>query len=263
MIISDTILRSLAPPQLRPMKYHQKIMCGCAICNISKYFKELLNTWRRKKLKIMKDETDNSRGRKKDELTQVYQLYADHAFPNYETRHPRFENAADSVLCSPTNDECQYSNWIFVPRKCTSCTSIALPGVERYSSNGSSIIMFNTYMTKFTCSHHGILICKKTTTYLDAKVTYKKTRFLCEKLIQAKTPYFTRGRLYDRVKLFPIQRKIGGFHKDSVNDYIICQRLLLPSCSWHQHAYVFCRYFLLQACYSFSDKWLSIVSEHY
>ena len=33
MVISDTIIRSLAPPQLRPMTDHQKMMCGCAICN--------------------------------------------------------------------------------------------------------------------------------------------------------------------------------------------------------------------------------------
>ena len=39
VIISDTILCSLAPPQPRPMTYHHKMMCGCAICNASKYFK--------------------------------------------------------------------------------------------------------------------------------------------------------------------------------------------------------------------------------
>ena len=49
---------------------------------------------------------------------------------------------------------------------------------------------------------------------MDAKGTSKKTCFLCEQLIQAKTPYFARGRLYERVKLFSIQRKIGDFHKD-------------------------------------------------
>ena len=43
VIISDTMLRYLAPPQLCPMKYHHKIMCGCAICNTSKYFQEWLN----------------------------------------------------------------------------------------------------------------------------------------------------------------------------------------------------------------------------
>ena len=72
VIISDTMLRTLAPPQLPPMIYHKKNMCGCTICNTSKYFQELLNSWRRKQLNIMKDKVDNPRGRGKYELTQVY-----------------------------------------------------------------------------------------------------------------------------------------------------------------------------------------------
>ena len=40
------------------------------------------------------------------------------------------------------------------------------------------------------------------------------TCFLCEKLIQSNTPAFTCGRLYEKVKLFSIQRKIGDFQKD-------------------------------------------------
>ena len=38
MIISDTMLHSLAPPQLCLMTYHHKMMYDCAICNNSKYF---------------------------------------------------------------------------------------------------------------------------------------------------------------------------------------------------------------------------------
>ena len=38
VIISDTMLRYLAPPQLRPITDNHKMMCGCAICNTSKYF---------------------------------------------------------------------------------------------------------------------------------------------------------------------------------------------------------------------------------
>ena len=72
VIISDTMICSLAPPQLRTMTDHHKMMCGCAICNSSKYFQESLNTWRRKQLKIMKEQADNSCGREKDELTQAY-----------------------------------------------------------------------------------------------------------------------------------------------------------------------------------------------
>ena len=130
VIISGTMICFLAPSQLRPMTDNYKMMCGCAICNTYKYMQEYLNTWRRKQLKIMKDKAENSCGRKKGELTQAYKSYADYDFPNYETIHPRFENAADSVLCSPNNDECKSPNWKYVLWKCTACTYIALPGVE-------------------------------------------------------------------------------------------------------------------------------------
>ena len=64
VIISDTMLRYLSLPQLRPMTDHHKMMCGCAICNTSKYFQESLHAWRQKQLKIMKDKSDNSHRRK-------------------------------------------------------------------------------------------------------------------------------------------------------------------------------------------------------
>ena len=62
----------------------------------------------------------------------------------------------------------------------------------------------------FTSLHFNTL---KIITYLDTEGTYKNNCFLCEKIIQSKTPDFTLGILYERVKLFPIQRKIGNFHK--------------------------------------------------
>ena len=72
LIISDTMLRSLAPPQLRPMADNHKMMCGCSICNTSKYMQEYLNAWRRKQLITVKDKAENSRGKKKGELTEAY-----------------------------------------------------------------------------------------------------------------------------------------------------------------------------------------------
>ena len=50
VIRSDTMIRSLAPPQLRTMTDNQKMMCGCAICNTSKYVKEYFNAWKCYKL---------------------------------------------------------------------------------------------------------------------------------------------------------------------------------------------------------------------
>ena len=114
VIISDTMLCSLPPPQLRPMTYNHKMMCGCAICNTSKYMQESLNALRWKQLKIMEEKADNSRGRGKYELTQALKSYADYAFPEKQTRHPRCKNAEDFVLCTPTNDEYKFPNWKFV-----------------------------------------------------------------------------------------------------------------------------------------------------
>ena len=109
-------------------------------------------------IKIMKYKAENSRGRGKDELTQAYKSYVEYAFPEKQTRHLRCENAADYVICTPTNDECKFPNWKCVLRKCTVCNDIALPAVEMDTSIRAPMIMFNTYMTQFTCSHHGILI---------------------------------------------------------------------------------------------------------
>ena len=120
-------------------------------------------------IKIMKDKADNSRGRGKDELTQSYKSYADYAFTQTETHHPRCENAADYVLCTPTNDECKFPNCKFVLRKCTVCSYFDLPGVEINSSNRAPMIMFNTYMTQFTFTQHDILFREKITSYLDSK----------------------------------------------------------------------------------------------
>ena len=46
VIIIDTILFSLAPPQLHPMTDYHKIIFGSSIYNTSKYFQESLDAWR-------------------------------------------------------------------------------------------------------------------------------------------------------------------------------------------------------------------------
>ena len=96
----------------------------------------------------MKDKADNSCVRGKYELTQAYKSNDEFALKNDETCHPGCKNVADYVLCSPTNYGFQLTNWKCVLQKCTACSYISLPVVERDSSNLSPIIMFNTYMTQ-------------------------------------------------------------------------------------------------------------------
>ena len=57
--------------------------------------------------------------------------------------------------------------------KCTVCCAIALPAVEMDTSIRAPMIMFNTYMTQFTCSHHGILILEKLPRIWMQKVNLK------------------------------------------------------------------------------------------
>ena len=101
------------------------------------------------KLKIMKDKADNSRERGKDELTQAYKSYADYAFPEKQSRHPRCKNAVDSILCTPTNDECKLPNWKCVLWKCTVCCAIALPAVEMDTSIRSPMIIYQHHIKLF------------------------------------------------------------------------------------------------------------------
>ena len=42
VIISDTMLRYLAPSKLRSMTDYHKMMCGCAICNTSDYLLKIV-----------------------------------------------------------------------------------------------------------------------------------------------------------------------------------------------------------------------------
>ena len=127
VIISNTMLRSLTPPQLRSMIDNHKMMCGCAICNTSKYMQESLNAWWRKQLKIMKYKAENSRGRKKGELTQAYKSYADYAFTEKQTRHTRCKMHQIMFFVHQIMMNVDTPNWKFVLRKCTVCSSIALP----------------------------------------------------------------------------------------------------------------------------------------
>ena len=126
----------------------------------------------------------------KIKLTQAYKSYTDYAFPEKQTRHTSSKIAVDYVLCTPTNDECKFPNRKCVLQKCTVCRAIALPGVEMDTSIRAPMIMFKTYMTQFTCSHHCILILEKSPLIWMKKGKSKRTYFLCEDCIKIKTPDF-------------------------------------------------------------------------
>ena len=78
IIISDSTLRLLFPPQLKQMSARYKIMCGCECCISDKSIHSSLTYWRDRYLKQFKDQSQNSQsrrsGEKENHITNVRTL---------------------------------------------------------------------------------------------------------------------------------------------------------------------------------------------
>ena len=75
IIISDSTLRSLLPPQVKQMSAHYKIMCGCECCISAKSIHSSLLSWRDRYLKKLKDQSQNYHIRRSSEKAHhIYTL---------------------------------------------------------------------------------------------------------------------------------------------------------------------------------------------
>jgi hypothetical protein len=61
VIISDTMLRSIMPEQIRRMQEHHKQMCGCDYCNTAASMQSSLNAWRKAKVKTLTEGLESVR----------------------------------------------------------------------------------------------------------------------------------------------------------------------------------------------------------
>ena len=59
IIISDSTLRSLFPPQLKQISARYKVMCGCECCIYAKWVHSSFLSWRDRYLKKLYDKTQN------------------------------------------------------------------------------------------------------------------------------------------------------------------------------------------------------------
>ena len=73
IIISDSTLRLLLPPQLKKMSARYNIMCGCECCISAKSIHSSLLSWRDRYLKKLKDKRQNAQSRRSGERShQIY-----------------------------------------------------------------------------------------------------------------------------------------------------------------------------------------------
>ena len=82
IIISDSKLHSLLPPQLKQMSACYKIMCGCECCISAKSIHSSLLSWLDRYLKRLKDHIQNSQSRRSGERAhQIYTTYKNTVMP--------------------------------------------------------------------------------------------------------------------------------------------------------------------------------------
>jgi hypothetical protein len=212
-VISDTMLRSIAPPQLRQMSDRHKLMCGCEYCTTSKYLQESLNAWRLSHIKRMQVKANATGRRRRSSHLQAYKQYTEFVYPNDTHRHPMCQNAADSVMCKPVGD-ISLPNWKCVLRQCPNCHHIDVPPLELDCSDTAPTIIFQTYMKQMRCAIHGVLTPHNIMSVHVRGQQYKKVCLPCENTFQeASTNGFQRGKLTIRKKLFKLERSIGEFHR--------------------------------------------------
>ena len=76
IIISDSTLRSLLPPQLKQMSARYKVMCGFECCISAKIIYSSLLSWHDRYLEKLKYKSQNDQGRRSGEKARhIYETY--------------------------------------------------------------------------------------------------------------------------------------------------------------------------------------------
>eukprot|EP00978_Attheya_sp_CCMP212_P034636 scaffold146167_cov65-Attheya_sp.AAC.1 len=164
VIISDTMVRSIMPAQIRRIQEHHKQMCGCDYCNTAASMQSSLNAWRKTKVKTLTKGLESVHpSRRRVTLEATVQLYSDFVYPQGEQRHIRASLAAASMMCTPT-EEHGLPKSSCVLRKCEDCGPLVNHDTETDVSEGAPIIQFNTYLKQ-------------------GKITFRKKLFKLEKKI--------------------------------------------------------------------------------
>ena len=76
IIISDSTLRKILPPQLNKMTAQYKLMCDCKCCISSKSMYSSLLTWRDRRLKHLRDISRTAQNRRSSEMSShIFETY--------------------------------------------------------------------------------------------------------------------------------------------------------------------------------------------
>ena len=101
IIISDSTLRSLLPPQLKQMSARYNIMCGYECCISAKSIHSSLLSWRDRYLKNMKDQSQNAQSRRSGEKEHhIYTTYKNTVMPHGSHIYAKSSDMENATMCT-------------------------------------------------------------------------------------------------------------------------------------------------------------------
>ena len=131
IIISDSILRSLLPHQLKQMSARYKVMCGCECCISAKSIHSLFLSWRDRYLKKLKDKSQNAQSRRYGEKeNHIYTTYKNTVMTHGRHIYAKSSDMSNTTMCAYPHSDNALPHWKFVLQCCDNCPCINLPDQE-------------------------------------------------------------------------------------------------------------------------------------
>ena len=125
IIISDSTLRSLLPPQSKQMSARYKVMCGCEYFIFSKIIHSSFLSWRDRYLEKIKDKIQNDQSRRSGEKSHhIYETYKNTVMPHVRHIYAKASDMAKATICTYTQSDHTLPHWKCVLRCCAECPHI-------------------------------------------------------------------------------------------------------------------------------------------
>ena len=157
IIISDSTLRILLPPQLKQMSVLYKFMCGCECCIYAKNIHSSLRSWRDRYLEKLMDQSQNAQRRRSGEKAyHIYETYKNTVMPHGHHINAKASDMTKAKMCKYPHSDHVFPHWKFVLRYCADCPCINIPKQEtnNHFSETTPSIKFHIYHIIGRCTAH-------------------------------------------------------------------------------------------------------------
>ena len=142
-LISESYVRNIIPPQLRPITFSQKQLCGCETCTVMKLMHLSLVKFRKKLIQAY-DLQPRSVTRSRRSSTDSFATYCE-SLKNHEFLLSNDISSIINTMTCPSADVNGLFQWNCAMNRCNRCPHHQLPLLETVPNSSIEKINFCTY----------------------------------------------------------------------------------------------------------------------